>query len=336
MSSATGAFQNEETRDRLTKAEEGDWSGSAITSRSRQELWTLDEVGNATLHKLDINGNNNFGDSGDLNDTRVFNNPNELSTQDINSISGVDYTLTYNKLGQTTDDGHYNEYVYDGFGRLKTINNQSHNPVEQFSYDGLGHRISWKYDTDTDGDVDGSDKTFKLAYDERWRVVATYHESDTTPKEEYFYHAAGDGGMGGSSYIDAVVARQKDANTAWTTTTDGVLEQRYYYLQNWRADVIAAVNSSNAQVEGDRYFAAGVSFGMFAGDVNGDGNVNATDTSAIQTVITGGGYDELSDMDRNGAVTTADKTTATTNIGTNLGIGRASAPTVFNRKAYAG
>jgi hypothetical protein len=32
--------------------------------------------------------------------------------------------------------------------------------------------------------VDGSDKTFNFAHDDRWRVVAVYLESDTTPKEQ--------------------------------------------------------------------------------------------------------------------------------------------------------
>ena len=45
-------------------------------------------------------------------------------------------------------------------------------------------------------------------------------------------------------YIDAVVLRQKDDNSGWTNAADGTLEQRYYYCQNWRADVSAIVNGS--------------------------------------------------------------------------------------------
>ena len=54
------------------------------------------------------------------------------------------------------------------------------------------------------------------AFDERWRQVSRFRESDTSPKEEFVPHAAGNSGLGGSSYIDLVVCRYKDANTAWT------------------------------------------------------------------------------------------------------------------------
>jgi hypothetical protein len=32
-------------------------------------------------------------------------------------------------------------------------------------------------------------------------------------------------------YFDSVVCRERDANAAWTTLSDGTLEQRHYYLQ---------------------------------------------------------------------------------------------------------
>ena len=54
-----------------------------------------------------------------------------------------------------------------------------------------------------------------------------FRESDSSPKEEHFYHAAGLDGQGGSSYIDAEVLRDKDSNSGWTSAADGTLEQRY-------------------------------------------------------------------------------------------------------------
>src|SRR5205814_8726430 len=147
------------------------------------------------------------------------------------------------KDGELTDDAEHYKYVYDGFGRLCKIEKTSDSSlVEEFWYNGLGYRISWKYDTDADGDVDSSDKKYHFAYDERWRVVAVYRESDTSPKEEYVYHAAGADGLGGSSYIDTVVLRAKDATTNWGTAAgDGTLDRRDYYCPNWRADVSALI-----------------------------------------------------------------------------------------------
>lgn len=54
--------------------------------------------------------------------------------------------------------------------------------------------------------------------DERWRMVATYRNSDSSPKERFVYHAAGFAGSGSSSYIDAVVLRDADRNSGWTVS----------------------------------------------------------------------------------------------------------------------
>ena len=223
-----------------------------------------------------------------------------------------------------------------GFGRLIKITNRVNALVKQFWYDGLGERISWKYDSNSDHTVDGSDKKYHFAYDDQWRLVMVFRESDTSPKEEHFFHAAGLDGQGGSSYIDTEVLRDKDSNSGWTSAADGTLEQRYYINQNWRADAVALVTSTGVQVEGDRHFAYGTPFGMCAGDVNGDGRVNSTDTTQIQTWVTGSAYDSRGDLDRDGDVDLTDKSTATTNVGINLGLGLLSSSTVFNRKGYAG
>ena len=44
------------------------------------------------------------------------------------------------------------------------------------------------------------------------------------------YHNAGLAGTGGSSYIDSVILRDRDANTAWESQADGTLEERVYLL----------------------------------------------------------------------------------------------------------
>ncbi len=73
------------------------------------------------------------------------------------------------------DDGRNYEYVWDGFGRLRQVKRTTDQAlVAEYRYNGLGHRLSWKYDTDGDLDVDGSDKTYFFVYDLKWRPVATY------------------------------------------------------------------------------------------------------------------------------------------------------------------
>ena len=139
-------------------------------------------------------------------------------------------------------------------------------------YNGLGFRISVHEDTDTDGDVDGSDLWYHFVYDTKWRIVATFRADDNSPKEQFLYHQAGLDGSGGSSYIDAVVLRQKDDNSGWTNLADGVLEQRYYYCQNWRADVAAIVTSGGKMMEWVKYSSYGVPIGLPAGDTDSDGD----------------------------------------------------------------
>ncbi len=46
-----------------------------------------------------------------------------------------------------------------------------------------------------------------------------------------------------------MVLCQKDANSGWKSAADGTLEQRYYYCQNWRADVSAIVTLDGKMME---------------------------------------------------------------------------------------
>src|SRR5436309_481435 len=95
-----------------------------------------------------------------------------------------------------------------GCGQIENTSDSS--LVEEYSYNGLGYRTRWNYDAGNTGEVTPGAWNFHFAYDERWRNVAVYVESGTSPKEEFVYHAAGADGQGGSSYIDVVVLRDKD------------------------------------------------------------------------------------------------------------------------------
>ena len=228
---------------RLVDAQEGTWGGSSIGSETREQTWTLDHLGNWDASTLDLDGDGTYTDPDELDEVRTHNAVNELLTRDVDDDSNPDYSLTYDEDGNLTDDGEDYEYVYDVFGRLREVRDTSDQSlVAEYRYNGLGFRIAAHEDTDTDGDVDSSDKWFHYVYDERWRMVANYREDDSDPKEEWHPHQAGLDGLGGSSYIDLVICRDRDANTAWTSASDGVLEERMYLCQNWRADVSAIVD----------------------------------------------------------------------------------------------
>ena len=296
---------------RLTRAQEGTWGGSSISSETRDQEWTLSHTGNWDVAKWDLNGDGDFTDTDEYDDTRTHNDVNELTARDTDSNATNDYTHTYDAVGNMTDDGESFEYEYDAFGRLRTVKNQSSTLLAEYKYNGLGFQISEHTDTNENGVVNGDDKWFHSAYDERWRKLATFRESDSDPKEEFVNHQAGIDGNGGSSYINAVVCRYLDANTDWLAASDGVLEQKRYYFQNWRGGVSAITGINGGLWEWAKYTSYGVPFGLPGGDTDSDGDTDATDVTQIQTWIDASTYDVRGDIDLDGDVDSTDKTVVT-------------------------
>ena len=302
--------------DRVTSAEEGTWNGSSIPDDTRHQEWTLDHLGNWNLAKWDLNGDGDWSDTDEYQDDRTHNTVNELTGRDTDDNGTDDYTLAYDGVGNLTDDGENYTYEWDAFGRLRKVKNRSTSAlVAEYRYNGLGHRIAEHVDTDDDGDVDASDKWYYFAYDEDWRWLATFREDDSDPKEEFVVQHAGLDGAGGSSYINGVVLRDKDANTAWTDASDGTLENRVYYCQNWRGDVSALVTATGKMVEWVKYSAYGVPFGMPSGDADSDGDFDSADQTAIQALIDTSSYEVRADQDLDGDVDASDKVGSQRSLG---------------------
>ncbi|MFO0826745.1 MAG: hypothetical protein U0572_01240 [Phycisphaerales bacterium] len=284
--------------------------------------------------KLDLDGNGSYTGTNEHDDTRTHNLANEILTRDVNSDSTTDYTLTHDAAGNLTDDGKDYAYVYDAWYRLRQIKNRtSGNVVSEHKYYGNGFRAGEHYDSDASGTVDSSDKWFWFAYDERWRILGTYRDADSSPKERFLHHSAGLGGYGGSSYIDDVVLRERDANTDWNgTAADGTLEERLYYCQNWRHDVVALVTSGGAIKERAKYFAYGIPFGIPLGDCDGDGDVDAAD----QSILLGawGTSTVRCDLNLDGTVNASDQSIQSGTSGSSAGFSILTS--VGNRLGYAG
>jgi len=298
--------------DRLADAEEGTLSGGSITSRTRHQIWTLSHTGNWDNEKLDLDGDDNWNETNEHDDTRTHNTVNELTNRNTDSIGGNEFNLSYAPAGNLTDDGENYKYEYDAFYRLRKVKNTSTSAlVAEYTYNGNGHRIGLHEDTDTDGDVDASDLWYYTAYDERWRPLSTFRSSDTSPKEDFVFHQAGLSGHGGSSYINSVICRLKDANTAWTAASDGTLEEIRYYCQNWRGDVSSIVTDNGQFMkEWVKYSSYGVPFGLPAGDTNSDGDCDTADVNQIQSWIDASTYDVRGDLDLDGDVDSQDKSFA--------------------------
>jgi RHS repeat-associated protein len=322
---------------RVTEADEGTQTAGTISNRTRKELWSLTQTGNFAVNQLDIDGNSSLADPGDIDDTRNHNNANEIVDW---TPTGVTYTPSYDKTGNmTSDDAGYN-LVYDVLGRLRKIKTTANALVAEYTYNGLGYRIGWHYDTRNasttipNGIVDSNDPWYYFCYDERWRSVATYRATDSAPKERFAYHAAGLDGRGGSSYIDTVILRDKDKSSNWALAADGTFEERLYYGQNWRADVVAMVDSSGSITQWTKYFAYGTPLGIPGGDTDSNGVTDSTDQSNVSGWATA--YDVRADVNLSGAIDIADDVAMFNYVGQSGGWQALSGVVIDNRKGYAG
>ncbi|MFG0252415.1 MAG: hypothetical protein ACF8NJ_06020 [Phycisphaerales bacterium JB038] len=122
-------------------------------------------------------------------------------------------------------------------------------------------------------------------------------------KEQTLAHQAGLDGAGGSSYIDSVILRTTYVTAGETTAED----LRFYYNQNWRADVGVVLDDSGIQLERAVYSPYGQPYGLAAGDTDFDGDHDQTDVDAIAVW---NGYDAFADVDLNGTVSNTDNNSA--------------------------
>lgn len=159
------------------------------------------------------------------------------------------------------------------------------------------------------------------------------------------YHAAGNAGRGSSSYIDSVILRDRDANGGggWTGASDGTLEERRFYVQNWRADVVAMAKSDGTPLEYVFYSAYGEATVHPIADVDMDGDVDSYDAAAWDNGENLGlAYNYVPanvDLNWDGTEDAADDALFDESYAANVGLsgkGRMSSVGVSNRKGYAG
>jgi len=355
---------------RVIGADEGNKSGSSIESgyRTRNELWnSLSLTGNWKNRKLDANGDGDFGDEEDRDEPladQTFTKANEWTDRKIAKASGGGadhdtYDYTHDAVGNLTVEDRSGlrgamstlgrrGFVYDAFGRMVTatgiIGEDGPVVTARHRYNGLGFRIMWQYDADTDGTLEDAERYYQM-HDERWRVIAVFRNQDAAPKEGYVHHAAGSGGYGASSYIDSVILRDRDANGGggWTGASDGTLEERRYYCQNWRADVVAITTSEGFPLEYIRYSSYGEPTVYPVSDINMDGVVNTTDLTEWALLQGGASTNAAyatSDINFDGSEDSLDGDlfyfdSYLPNSGLS-GKGKLSSPAVGNRIGYAG
>jgi RHS repeat-associated protein len=344
---------------RVTLADQGNLSGGTISGRTRKEAWpVLDLTGNWIERTLDHNGDGSITGLADrdeqTNKGNSFNTANEWLDSDQKKAAATGFekfvpTYTYDANGHQTAEeiakvltagaGTTYErrfFTYDPFGRMTAVHSDSGKTVliAEYRYNGLGQRIMWRYDQNANGTVASTERFFYM-YDDRWRMVGAFLDSGSTPQESFVYHAAGNAGRGSSSYIDSVVMRDRDTNA------DGTLEERRYYVQNWRADVVAVTKSDGSPLQYVVYSPYGEPVTHAVADVDLDGDVDSNDQAAWANgaVNSTFAYVAQEDLNHDGTDSAADDALFDESYGDNVGLsgrGRLSSGKLDNRKGYAG
>ena len=287
------------------------------------ELWTLSQPSNWAVHKLDLNGDGLFTGTDELHDIGTFNTANELTARDIDNDTTDEFTLTYDAVGNLTDDGESYKYVYDGRGWLVEIRNRTNNnPIIRYDRYGNGWIALKTYDSDADGLL--TDETAQAQiYDDRWRVTGVADEGSATIDEQWVYHHAGVNGT--SSYIDAILLWDKGVT-------------RYYPIQDTQhQDVVVLLTDTGGQVEQIRYTPYGVPFNIPKGDVTGNvalepnGSYDFNDTSHLVSELNASNYNVLYDENLDGTFDGNDIAAFSSATG-----GREVLSQVGNKRGYSG
>ncbi|HYD02208.1 MAG TPA: RHS repeat-associated core domain-containing protein [Phycisphaerales bacterium] len=329
---------------RLKELEFGIMTTGAISTVVQKEDWhasgtlKLDQVGNWIDYTRTREGASQ--------DAWAGNTFTKINTYTKFEKGATDVEPEYNPKGLPTKDdktvattkGY--RYTFDAWDRLVTVKDTSNNLVAEYRYNGLGHRIGWHYDENASGATDGSDDWFYFQYNERWQQVGMWRAGDTAPTEVFVYLNAGRDGFGGSSYIDDCVLRERDTNA------NGTFDDRYYYLQNWRHDVVCIMNYDGAVKERLTYDAYGRPHAFSPGDVKTaggadrpDGTLDANDTWTTGSVLWNKDLGNASGVAIPNGVVDANDGTTLTNLktaGYSAGYGLLSTAAVDNRKGYAG
>ncbi len=196
---------------RITRSHVGTLGGGSISSPTRDEQWNLSQTSNWARKKLDLDGDGDFDDADEHDDSRVYNVANELTNRDLDSDTGTtpnNFTLLWNPAGKLVSDGQQYKFVYDALYRLRKITTLGDVLVEEFTYDGLGNLLGQRDDNDRssgdgvpDGQVDGDDHWYYSSGPQGALVVSVFRDGDDKPKKLTISspstHQVGAGGLGG-------------------------------------------------------------------------------------------------------------------------------------------
>jgi len=155
--------------------------------------------------------------------------------------------LTYSTTANLTTDAQGRMVVYDAWNRLVSVYDSSSTLVARYEYDGMNRRIVEQAGTLADSDATTA-PVRDLFYSLQWQVLEerVRDGSGDIPAEadtRYIWSPV---------YVDAVIARDRNADGDSGTGTGG-LEERVYAIQdaNWNTTAIIAATGVSGFSAGD-------------------------------------------------------------------------------------
>jgi RHS repeat-associated protein len=163
--------------------------------------------------------------------SRITNTQNEVT-----NVGGT--TLVYSPVGNMLVDTDWHLLRYDAWNRLVTVNDQYGTLLARYQYDALNRRITEQVATPAIPDA-GFAPVRDLFYSDQWQVLeerirTTPGVVAATADTRYVWSPV---------YVDALIARDRNADGNAATGTGG-LEERVYALQdaNWNTHAIVAAS----------------------------------------------------------------------------------------------
>jgi len=220
---------------RVTSMKRGQLNGNKddITSPTRTQTWTLDDLGNWSATVIDATTEN-----------RTHNDVNELTDRDIGE---TEIDLTYDEAGNLAQDGAADgdhKYYYDYRNRLIEVEEyqtDTWNDTAEYKYDGLGRRVL-KIVTNK-GSLNGTTRYF-WGGSGNWQCLEELASDDDILAR--FTYSPG--------YIDAVAVQERDLNTDGDF---GDTDEVVYYHCNTIFSVYALTDANETVIERYEYDAYG-------------------------------------------------------------------------------
>ncbi|MEM8672226.1 MAG: RHS repeat-associated core domain-containing protein, partial [Planctomycetota bacterium] len=225
--------------DRLIDTDEGtanDTTG-AITTKTFEQHWKLDQLGNWEEFEQDDNGNGTW----DLEQDRTHNDANEVTAIGLQGGgAGANWAdPAFDAAGNMTTipkpDTLTASYTgkFDAWNRLVSLNSGT---AASYEYDGLNRRIKR---------VESS-ATTHFYYNEAWQCLEERSTEGGTATKQFVW---------GAQYVDELVLRDRDADA----NSGNGLEERLYALQEAQYNISALVNTSGSIQQRFAYTSYGVS-----------------------------------------------------------------------------